>query len=157
VVASAGRSGSVGTRRHQSGNPRLLGIGARRRAVDVQKTITVDTPVEAVYAFWTMYDNFPRFMSRVLEVRPSARDIQSHWRMEGPGGVPIEFDAEIMQAVRNQVFAWRTVEGSIVGHAGLVHFEPTSDGRCGYGEVHSAVADCEDHVKSVSRLRLRDG
>lgn len=108
---------------------RLLGIGARRRGVDVQKTITVDASVEAVYAFWTMYDNFPRFMSRVLEVRPSARDIQSHWRVEGPGGVPIEFDAEITQAVRNQVFAWRTVEGSIVGHAGLVHFEPTSDGR----------------------------
>ena len=108
---------------------RLLGVGARRRAVDVQKTVTVDAPVEAVYAFWTMYDNFPRFMSRVLEVRPNARETQSHWRVEGPGGVPIEFDAEITQAIPSHVFGWKTVEGSIVGHAGLVHFEPTPDGR----------------------------
>ena len=108
---------------------RLLGTSPRRRAVDLQKTITVDAPVEAVYAFWTMYDNFPRFMSRVLEVRPSTREGQSHWRVEGPGGVPIEFDAEVTQSIPNQLFAWRSVEGSMVGHAGMVHFESTPDGR----------------------------
>jgi uncharacterized membrane protein len=108
---------------------RLLGTSSRRRAVDLQKTITVDAPVEAVYAFWTMYENFPRFMSRVLEVRPSTREGQSHWRVEGPGGVPIEFDAEVTESIPNQVFAWRSVEGSIVGHAGMVHFESATDGR----------------------------
>ncbi len=107
---------------------RLLGIGPRRRAVDLQKTITVDAPVEAVYAFWTMYDYFPRFMSRVLEVRPSAREGQTHWRVEGPGGMPIEFDAEVTESIPNEIFAWRTIEGSTVGHAGVVHFEPTKDG-----------------------------
>lgn len=108
---------------------RLLGTSPRRRAVDLQKTITVDAPVEAVYAFWTMYENFPRFMSRVLEVRPSTREGQSHWRVEGPGGVPIEFDTEVTQSIPDQVFAWRSVEGSMVGHAGMVHFESTPDDR----------------------------
>jgi uncharacterized membrane protein/osmotically-inducible protein OsmY len=108
---------------------RLFGIGARRRAVDLQKTITVNAPVEAVYAFWTMYDNFPRFMSRVLEVRPSSREGQSHWSVEGPAGVPVEFDAEVSAAIPNQVFAWRSVEGALVAHAGMVQFAPTADGR----------------------------
>jgi uncharacterized membrane protein len=108
---------------------RLLGVSPRRRAVDLQKTITVDLPVEAVYAFWTMYENFPRFMSRVLEVRPSTRQGQSHWSVEGPGGVPIAFDAEVTKSIPNQVFAWRSVEGSIVGHAGMVHFESMPEGR----------------------------
>lgn len=108
---------------------RLFGVGPRRRAVDLQKTITVDAPVEAVYAFWTMYDNFPRFMSRVLEVRPSTHEGQSHWRVEGPGGVPIDFDAEVRECIPNQTFAWRSIEGSLVGHAGMVRFEPMQDGR----------------------------
>jgi uncharacterized membrane protein len=107
---------------------RLLGASQRRRAVDLRKTITVDSPVEAVYAFWTMYENFPRFMSRVLEVRPSAREGQSHWTVEGPAGVPIEFDAEVTQSIPNQLFAWRSVEGSLVGHAGMVQFEPAPNG-----------------------------
>jgi uncharacterized membrane protein len=63
---------------------RLVGINAGRRAVDIQKTITIDAPVETVYAFWTAYDNFPRFMSRVHDVRPSTREGQSHWTVEGP-------------------------------------------------------------------------
>ena len=108
---------------------RLVGTGPRRRAVDLQKTMTVDAPVEAVYAFWTMYENFPRFMSRVLEVRPSAREGQSHWRVEGPGGVPIQFDAEVTESIPNQVFAWRSAEGSTIGHAGVVRFESMPDGR----------------------------
>ena len=47
----------------------------------------------------------------------------------GPGGVPFEFDADVTESIPNQVFAWRSVEGSIVGHAGMVHFESMPDGR----------------------------
>ncbi len=108
---------------------RLTGIGAGRRAIDVQKTITIDAPVDQVFAFWTAYENFPRFMSRVLEVRPSSRDGQSHWTVEGPGGSSIEFDAEVTALRPNQVFGWRTIEGSPVAHSGLVRFEPAADDR----------------------------
>src|SRR5438552_2177895 len=48
---------------------RLTGIGCRRRAVDVQKTINIAAPVEEVYDFWTNFENFPRFMSHLQEVR----------------------------------------------------------------------------------------
>ena len=108
---------------------RLTGIGARRRAVDVQKTITIDAPADAVFQFWTAYQNFPRFMSRVLDVQPGARERQSHWKVAGPAGVPVEFDAEVSAFVPNQVFGWRTVEGAPVAHSGLVRFQPESDGR----------------------------
>jgi uncharacterized membrane protein len=108
---------------------RLLGLGGRRRAVDVQKTMTLDAPIETVFEFWSDYENFPRFMSRVLEVRPSVRPGQSHWKVEGPMGVPIEFDAELTQNTPNQVLAWRTIPGSIVAHAGIIQFESTPDLR----------------------------
>ena len=108
---------------------RLTGFGAGRRAIDVQKTIVIDAPVDEVFRFWSQYENFPRFMSRVLEVRPSAREGQSHWRVVGPGGVPVEFDAVVTAYVPNEVLAWRTVQGSAVAHSGIVRFEPRSDGR----------------------------
>jgi uncharacterized membrane protein len=107
---------------------RLTGVGGRRRAVDLQKTITIDAPVDDVFAFWSDYGNFPQFLSRVLEVRPSSREGQSHWKVAGPAGIPVEFDTEISALVPNKVLGWRTIEGSPVAHAGLVRFESTDDG-----------------------------
>ena len=51
--------------------------------------------VENVFRFWTSCENFPRFMSHVLDVRPSTRERQSHWAVTGPAGAPAEFDAEV--------------------------------------------------------------
>jgi uncharacterized membrane protein len=106
---------------------RLTGVGAKRRAVDIQKTITIDAPVDQVFGFWTAYENFPRFMSNVRDVRPSVRERQSHWTVGGPAGIPVEFDAEVSSFVPNEAFGWRTIEGSRVAHAGLVRFEPAGD------------------------------
>jgi uncharacterized membrane protein len=109
---------------------RLVGIGSRRRAVDVQKTILVNASVNEVYAFWSLYENFPRFMSRVHEVRSSdRRPMQSHWRVAGPAGSIVEFDAEITRAIPNRMMAWRTLRGSPVAHAGIVRFDPEPGGR----------------------------
>jgi uncharacterized membrane protein len=109
---------------------RLTGIASRRRAVDLQKTITINAPVGEVYAFWSLYENFPRFMSRVLHVRSSEHvPMQSHWKVAGPAGAPVEFDAEITKAIPNHLIAWRTLAGSPVAHAGLVRFDPEIEGR----------------------------
>jgi uncharacterized membrane protein len=106
---------------------RLPGVGAGRRAVDVQKTITIDAPVERVFDFWTHYENFPRFMSHVREVRGTP-DGQSHWVVAGPAGAPVEWDAVVTQYETNRVLAWKTLPGSVVGHAGTVRFDPNPDG-----------------------------
>jgi len=107
---------------------RLVGIGAGRRALDVQKTIHVNAPIEEVFSFWRDYMNFPKFMKNVREVRETARDGQSHWVVNGPGGVPIEFDTIVTAFVPGEVIAWKTTEGSPVAHAGIVRFDPTRNG-----------------------------
>jgi uncharacterized membrane protein len=68
-------------------------------------------------------------MSRVLEVRPSGRERETHWKVRGPAGVPVEFDPEISAFVPNEVIAWRTAGRGPVGHGGVVRFEPAGDGR----------------------------
>jgi uncharacterized membrane protein/uncharacterized membrane protein YphA (DoxX/SURF4 family) len=108
---------------------RLTGIASRRRAVDIEKTITINARIEEVYAFWSLYENFPRFMSRVLDVRSSEDPQRSHWKVAGPAGIPVQFDAEITRAVPNQLIAWKTLSGSPVAHAGIVRLDPVPDAR----------------------------
>lgn len=106
---------------------RLVGIGAGRNAVDVQKTINIDAPLDEVFEFWTNYETFPYFMSRVREVRQTGSN-KSHWVVAGPAGVPVEWEAEITEFVPNEQIAWKTVPGSAIAHSGVVKFQPAPDG-----------------------------
>lgn len=101
---------------------RLLGTGAGRRAIDVQKTLTIAAPVEEVFTFWTNYQNFPCFMSHLCEVRDLGGG-RSHWVAEGPGGMPVRWNAVLTRFIPNQVLAWRSEPGSAVAHAGVIRFE----------------------------------
>ncbi len=106
---------------------RITGLGAGPRAVTLQKTITIGAPVEQVFEAWSRYEDFPKFMSRVREVR-RAEGGRSHWVVTGPGGVPIEWDTEESAYVPGRLIGWRTVPGSSVEHAGIVRFDPNPEG-----------------------------
>ncbi len=105
---------------------RLVGIGRDCRVVEVQKTININAPVERVFEFWTNYQNFPNFMSNVREVIPDGQG-RSHWVVAGPGGVPVEWTAEITEMVPNELLVWRCIDGSAITHTGVIHFEPNRD------------------------------
>jgi uncharacterized membrane protein len=106
---------------------RLLGIGSGRRAVDIQKTINIDAPVEEVFAFYSNFENFPRFMANIREVR-NLGDDRSSWVAEGPAGITAQWDAIITKFEPNRTIAWRSEPGSLVGNAGIVRFDPNPDG-----------------------------
>ena len=116
VVSSAGPTSLLGSA--------LPGVD-RRRAVDIQKTLQIDAPLEQVYAFWSNYENFPLFMSHVREVEDLGNG-RSHWSVSGPGGVPIEWNATLTQQTPNEVIAWRSEAGSMLENAGIIRF--TADG-----------------------------
>ena len=99
----------------------------RRRAVDIQKTLHIDAPLEQVYAFWSNYENFPLFMSHVREVEDLGGG-RSHWSVSGPGGVPIEWNAILTQQGFNEVIAWRSEPGSMLENAGIIRFAPAGIG-----------------------------
>ena len=99
----------------------FLGATDARHGIAVQKTIYVDAPVAEVYAFWTDYQNFPRFMHNVRDVQ--MREGRSHWVVAGPGGVPVQWDARIVELEPNALLRWRSSAGSTVKHEGCVRFE----------------------------------
>jgi uncharacterized membrane protein len=106
---------------------RLVGLGAGRSAVDIQKAIHIDAPVSRVFDVWNAYENFPEFMAHVREVRMIAPD-RSRWTVAGPGGLPIEWEAETTEFVPERVLAWETVPGSVIQHAGSVRFDEENGG-----------------------------
>lgn len=106
---------------------RLIGIGAGRHAVDVHKVINVAAPIDEVWELWNNYENFPRFMSHLEEVRRTG-ERRSHWVATGPAGRRFEWDAVTTELVPKELLAWKSVEGSAVENAGIVRFRPNPDG-----------------------------
>jgi uncharacterized membrane protein len=90
----------------------------------ITKHITVDAPVERVYAYWRDFTNFPQFVPHVKEVTPLGGDDRlTHWKVDGPVGVDAAWDARVTEDVPNEKIAWASVEGSRVANAGVVRFE----------------------------------
>jgi uncharacterized membrane protein len=105
----------------------LIGVGGGRRAIDFQRTINIKAPINVVYDFWNNLENFPRFMSRVREVVNRGNGI-SHWVVEGPGGMAVEWDAMITKFIPNRVLAWKSLPGTGIDSAGLIRFDSNPDG-----------------------------
>lgn len=99
----------------------------RRRTVDIQKTLFIDAPVGRVYEFWSDYENFPLFLSSVREVRDLGGG-RSHWVIDGPGGIPIEWDAVLTEQIPGEIIAWRSRPGSLLENAGVVRFRSEGEG-----------------------------
>jgi hypothetical protein len=95
---------------------RMLGMGAGRHAIGIQKTINLNAPVDRVFRLWANYQNFPCFMSNVREVKDLG-DGRSHWIVAGPAGTSVEWDAVMTSYSPNEVLAWRTEPSSLVQHA----------------------------------------
>jgi uncharacterized membrane protein len=132
-AAAAGLAGTALALRGLTNLParRLTGVAAGRRAVTVQKAITVLAPVERVFAFFTQWENWPRWMSHVREVRTTGEigdDMRTHWVVDGPAGTTVRWDAVTTDLVPNERIAWKSVEGAVIEHAGVIRFAPTADG-----------------------------
>lgn len=98
------------------------------RGIHAQGTCIVNSTPEEVYQFWRDFQNLPRFMRHVNSVEELG-DGRSHWKVKGPAGMEVEWDATIVADVPNEVITWRTLENSDVDHAGAVRFERAAGGR----------------------------
>ena len=88
----------------------------------IQKPIDVDVPVRTAYNQWTQFEEFPRFMEGVEEVR-QLDDRRLHWRAK-VGGKTEEWDAVITEQIPDERVAWRNTTGA--ENAGVVTFHHLS-------------------------------
>ena len=87
------------------------------------ETIEVNVPLRTAYNQWTQFEDFPKFMENVLEVR-QLDDRHLHWRAK-VAGEEKEWDAEITEQIPDKRIAWRSVSGP--RHGGVVTFHKISD------------------------------
>jgi uncharacterized membrane protein len=126
LYALLGVAGAALTARAASNRDLASLLGFGRRGITVQKTIHVAAPVERVFHFWTDYQNFPRFMHNVRDVRQIAEN-RSHWVVAGPAGVPVQWTAEVTRVIPGELIEWRSVSDSDVRHSGTVRFAHDGD------------------------------
>jgi uncharacterized membrane protein len=89
----------------------------------VTKSVDVNVPIRAAYDQWTQFEEFPRFMEGVKEVR-QLDDTHLHWTAE-IAGVTKEWDAEITEQHPDERVAWKSTSGA--PNAGVVTFHRLDD------------------------------
>jgi uncharacterized membrane protein len=98
------------------------------QGVHVVRAVTIDRPVEELYAFWHDPTRMPQVFKYVESVEPLSAD-RVRWTIKLPGGMKSEFDAEVYSDVPNEVISWRSLDGSDLQNAGTVRFKPAPAGR----------------------------
>jgi len=92
----------------------------------IEQSIEVDVPVSTAYNQWTQFEEFPKFMDGVEEVR-QLDDTHLHWVAEIRGQRE-EWDAEITEQHPDERIAWKATGGK--NNAGVVTFHRLEDQRC---------------------------
>ena len=116
-------------------------------------TVTVNAPVHQVYAFFSHFNDFPKFMSFVKEVTYHD-DQNSHWVAEVAGRH--EWDAVNENWIPDQQIGWRSTNG--LDNFGKVTFAPTGadqtrvDVDISYNPPAGVIGDLGEKLGTGSRF-----
>ena len=93
------------------------------QGIHIRNTVTIRRPPAELYEFWRDLENLPKFM-RHIESVTVLDEQRSRWRVHGPVETSITWDAEIINDVKNELIAWRSLPGAQIPNAGSVRFHP---------------------------------
>jgi uncharacterized membrane protein len=99
-----------------------------KRSPVIEESILIERPPEDLYRFWRKLDNLPQVMDHLVAVR-EVTETRSQWIAKAPAGTVVEWAAEIIEDIPNELISWQSLEGSDVDCSGSVSFE--SDGAGG--------------------------
>jgi uncharacterized membrane protein len=116
ILAAAG-----GTALYVSRKPKYSGI-------KLKKSIVIDRPASELYDFWHDFENLPG-ITDVLESVEVLDVTRSRWTIAAPGDIPVSWEADITRDIRNEMIAWRSLEGASIETAGYVRFQPAPGDR----------------------------
>ena len=91
----------------------------------IEQSIDVDVPVHTAYNQWTQFEEFPRFMDGVREVR-QLDDRTLDWKAD-VGGRDMAWKAEISEQIPDARIAWHSITGP--RNAGVVTFHRLSEDK----------------------------
>lgn len=116
-------------------------------------SVVVDAPVQQVYALFSHFNDFPKFMSFVQEVTYHD-DQNSHWVANVVGRH--EWDAVNEGWIPDRQIGWRSTSG--LENEGRVNFEPLGPNETrvsvviGYNPPAGVLGDAGEHLGAGSRF-----
>jgi uncharacterized membrane protein len=122
LLAGLGGGVALALRKRRSSMPSFSG-GTTPRVIE--SSIEVAVPVSAAYNQWTQFEEFPRFMDGVEEVRQLG-DTRLHW-VASVGGRRAEWDAKILEQHPDRQISWISEDGK--KNRGTVTFESLGEDR----------------------------
>ena len=99
------------------------GGGKKTRRLPIQRWTDVALPIDQVYEQFTKFDQFPRFMHRVLSIEQKGRDKIS-WS-EKIWFSSRQWEGRVTEKRKNDRIVWKTNSG--MEHKGIVSFHKISD------------------------------
>ena len=84
--------------------------------------IEVEAPAQRCYEYWRDLSHLPNIFEDVEEVTQAGPDTYT-WKVKGPAGKTIEWEARITEEVPGQKIAWQSTGEGHVETAGNVQFE----------------------------------
>lgn len=94
----------------------------------VNKSITINHSPTELYQFWRNFENLPRFMQHLKEVKV-LNEHHSYWIAKAPAGTQVAWDARITEDRPDELIAWESMPDADVHNRGIVTFEPKANGR----------------------------
>src|ERR1051325_7155412 len=97
--------------------------GKKTRRLPIQRWTDVAVPVEKAYDAWTKFDEFPKFMHRVVDVDARGQD-RVRWQEKIWFGKR-QWEGRITERRKNDRIVWTTTSG--MSHKGIVSFHKLDD------------------------------
>lgn len=108
------------------------GGGKKTRRLPIQRWTDVAAPIDVVYDKWTNFEEFPKFMHRVLTVekkdekKDGTKDGNKISWSEKIWFSKREWEALITEQKKNERIAWKTTQGT--SHIGVITFHKLDNG-----------------------------
>jgi uncharacterized membrane protein len=103
-----------------------LGLAGEHRAIDVQKTITIDAPLEEVYSFFAEPKNLERISDMITKVETRPRGgFTKHMLI---GGVPVRMDERFVRKVPHELIETHSEGESPFEYTKEICFERSGGG-----------------------------
>jgi hypothetical protein len=120
---SLGGAGKLASKMLGGGGGGKGGGGKKTRRLPIQRWTDVGAPIDRVYEEFTKFDQFPRFMHRVLNVEQKERDKVS-WQ-EKIWFSKRQWEGRVTERRKNDRIVWTTSSG--MSHKGVVSFHKLAD------------------------------
>src|SRR4051812_1430527 len=100
------------------------GGGKKTRRLPIQRWTDVAVPVDKAYEAWIKFDEYPKFMHRVLSVEQKEGEDKIGWQ-EKIWFSKRQWEGKITERRKNDRIVWKTTQGT--SHKGIVSFHRLDD------------------------------